>query len=155
MAELGCGRDISREPCHRISQCAVKTVRKRQRSGGPIQWCPASEHPGRSKTHYGYEKPGDPNYDSSVIFLQSRNTYGCRRIQQMLRRQGIQCGKNRIRRLMDQQGLQRLQKRRFRPKTTESRHDQPIIAPNRLKEVPELAQRPNEVWTADITTCRP
>jgi transposase InsO family protein len=73
----------------------------------------------------------------------------------MLRRQGIQCGKNRIRRLMDQQGLQRLQKRRFRPKTTESRHDQPIIAPNRLKEVPELAQRPNEVWTADITTCRP
>jgi putative transposase len=86
----------------------------------------------------------------SVIFLQSRNTYGCRRIQQMLRRQGIQCGKNRIRRLMDEQGLQALQKRRFRPQTTQSRHDQPI-APNRLKELPEPPQRPNEVWTADIT----
>ena len=32
----------------------------------------------------------------AVVFLESRNTYGCRRIQQMLRRQGIQCGKNRI-----------------------------------------------------------
>jgi putative transposase len=86
----------------------------------------------------------------SVIFLQSRNTYGCRRIQQMLRRQKIQCGKNRIRRLMDEQGLQAVQKRRFRPQTTQSRHDQPI-APNRLKELPEPPQRPNQVWTADIT----
>jgi putative transposase len=86
----------------------------------------------------------------SVIFLQSRNTYGCRGIQQMLRRQKIQCGKNRIRRLMDEQGLQAVQKRRFRPQTTQSRHHQPI-APNRLKELPEPPQRPNQVWTADIT----
>src|SRR5438309_464128 len=57
----------------------------------------------------------------AVIFVQSRNTYGCRRIQQMLRRQGIQCGKNRIRRLMDEQALQAVQKRRFRPPTTQSR----------------------------------
>jgi len=44
-----------------------------------------------------------------------------RRIQQMLRRQGIQCGKNRIGRLMDEQALQAVQKRRFRPPTTQSR----------------------------------
>src|SRR6266436_1764212 len=87
----------------------------------------------------------------AVIFVQSRNTYGCRRIQQMLRRQGIQCGKNRIRRLMDEQALQAVQKRRFRPPTTQSRHDQPI-APNRLKELPEPPQRPNQVWTGDITS---
>ena len=86
----------------------------------------------------------------SLIFLESRNTYGCRRIQQMLRRQGVQCGKNRIRRLMDHKGLQAVQKRRFRPRTTQSRHDQPI-APNRLKELPEPPQRPNQVWTGDIT----
>ena len=85
-----------------------------------------------------------------LIFLESRQTYGCRRIQQMLRRQGIQCGKNRIRRLMDEQGLQAVQKRRFRPQTTQSHHDQPIV-PNRLKELPERPQRPNQVWTADIT----
>jgi transposase InsO family protein len=29
------------------------------------------------------------------------------------------------------------------------RHDQPI-APNRLTELPETPQRPNEVWTADF-----
>jgi putative transposase len=86
----------------------------------------------------------------SIIFLESRQTYGCRRIQQMLRRQGIQCGKNRICRLMVEQGLQAVQKRRFRPQTTQSRHDHPI-APNRLKELPEPPQRPNQIWTGDIT----
>jgi transposase InsO family protein len=85
----------------------------------------------------------------SLIFLESRQTYGCRRIQQMLRRQGIQCGKNRICRLMDTQGLKPVQKRRFGPQTTQSRHAQPI-APNRLHQLPE-AQGPNQVWTADLT----
>jgi putative transposase len=86
----------------------------------------------------------------SLIFLESRRTYGSRRIQQMLRRQDIHCGKQRIRRLMDAHELQALQKRRFRPKTTQSRHDQPI-APNRLKELQQPPKAPNQVWTGDIT----
>jgi putative transposase len=86
----------------------------------------------------------------ALHFLQSRQTYGCRRIQQMLRRGGIYCGKNRIRRLMEGQGLRPLQKGRFRPRTTQSRHAEPI-APNRLKELPQAPQRPNEAWAADIT----
>ena len=49
-----------------------------------------------------------------------------------------------------EQGLQPLQKRRFRPQTTQSRHAEPI-APNRLQELPEAPQRPNQVWTADLT----
>jgi len=86
----------------------------------------------------------------ALIFLESRHTYGCRRIQQMLRRQGIQCGKNRICRLMEHQGLRPVQKRRFRPQTTQSQHAEPI-APNRLQQLPEPPQRPNQVWTADLT----
>jgi len=86
----------------------------------------------------------------ALIFLESRQTYGSRRIQQMLRRRGIYCGKNRICRLMDQRGLQPLQKRRFRPQTTQSRHAL-SIAPNRLQELAQVPQRPNEVWAADIT----
>jgi transposase InsO family protein len=86
----------------------------------------------------------------ALIFLESRQTYGSRRIQQMLRRRGIYCGKNRICRLMDQTGLQPLQKRRFGPQTTQSRHAL-SIAPNRLKELAQVPQRPNEVWAADIT----
>jgi len=51
---------------------------------------------------------------------------------------------------MRDQELEGIQKRAFRPKTTQSRHDQPI-APNRLKALPEPPQKPNEVWCADIT----
>jgi transposase InsO family protein len=68
----------------------------------------------------------------------------------MLRRQGIQCGKNRICRLMEEQGLKPVQKRRFRPQTTQSRHAEPI-APNRLPELLPGHQRPNVVWSADLT----
>jgi hypothetical protein len=42
------------------------------------------------------------------------------------------------------------QKRRFRPRTTQSRHDQPI-APNRLAQLPGPPQRPNQVWSADLS----
>jgi putative transposase len=84
------------------------------------------------------------------IFQESRRTYGWRRIGWMLRREGIQCGKERILRLMKQQGLRAVQKRRGRPKTTQSRHDQPI-AINRLKGPGKLSGKPNEVWCGDIT----
>ena len=86
----------------------------------------------------------------SLLFLAGRCTYGWRRIQKGLLREGIACGKKRIVRLMRDQELEVIQKRAFRPKTTQSRHDQPI-APNRLKALPEPPQKPNEVWCADIT----
>ena len=53
-----------------------------------------------------------------LLFSQSRRTYGARRLQQMLRRKAIRCGRNRLLRLMGELGLQAVQKRRFRPKTT-------------------------------------
>ena len=86
----------------------------------------------------------------SLLFLEGRRTYGSRRIQKGLLREGIQCGKKRIVRLMRDQKLEVIQRRAFRPKTTQSCHDQPI-APNRLKALPEPSKRPNEVWCADIT----
>ena len=79
-----------------------------------------------------------------------RCTYGWRRLQKGLLRESIACGKKRILRLMRDQELEVIQKRAFRPKTTQNRHDQPI-APNRLKALPEPPQKPNEVWCADIT----
>ena len=85
-----------------------------------------------------------------VLFLQGRGTYGCRRIRHGLRRQQIHCGTNRVCRLMRQQGLHARQKRRFRPRTTQSRHHEPI-APNRLAALPQPPRRPNQVWAADLT----
>jgi len=84
------------------------------------------------------------------IFNQSRRTYGARRLQQMLRRQGIGCGRTRLVRLMRLLGLQPVQKCRFRPKTTQSLHHEPI-APNRLNQLPLPPSAPNQVWCADLT----
>ena len=84
------------------------------------------------------------------IFHESRRTYGWRRIAQMLAREGIRCGKERILRLLKRQALRPIQKRCGRPKTTHSRHDQPV-AINRLKGPESLSGKPNEVWCGDIT----
>jgi transposase InsO family protein len=82
-------------------------------------------------------------------FKASRHTYGSPRIQQALRQQGHAHGRNRIARLMRQQQLCGRQRKRFKVRTTDSRHDQPI-APNRLAQQPE-PQQPNRIWVTDIT----
>lgn len=83
------------------------------------------------------------------IFKKSRRTYGSPRLCAALRAQGIRCGKNRIARLMRQSGLRPRQKRRFRPPTTQSKHNLPLSR-NWLAKVP-TPDRPNQVWLADIT----
>jgi putative transposase len=83
------------------------------------------------------------------IHLESRRTYGAPRIQFELAAAGQRHGRNRIGRLMRQQQLCGRQKRRFRVRTTDSNHAQPI-APNRLVGC-SLPTRPDQVWVADIT----
>jgi len=56
-------------------------------------------------------------------FARSRQTYGCRRVRADLQALGQRCGKNRLARLMRQERLCPRQKRRFRPTTTDSRHE--------------------------------
>jgi putative transposase len=83
------------------------------------------------------------------IFVASRRTYGSPRIMHALRRSGWRCGKNRIARLMRSRDLRARQKRRFRPKTTQSDPKLPV-APNWLAKLPK-PDRPGQVWLADIT----
>jgi transposase InsO family protein len=83
------------------------------------------------------------------IFVSSRRTYGSPRLRLELHKAGQRCGKNRIRRLMRQQRWQARQKRRFRPRTTDSNHALPIAA-NRLAQLDPPSQ-PNQVWQSDIT----
>jgi hypothetical protein len=85
----------------------------------------------------------------AVIHGQSRNTYGSPRIVATLRQQGARHGRNRVARLMREEGLCGRQQGRYRIQTTNSNHDQPI-APNRLAEIPK-ATAPNQLWVADIT----
>lgn len=84
-----------------------------------------------------------------AIHEQSRQTYGSPRLQAELRRQGARHGRNRIARLMRQAGLCGRQKARYRVRTTDSNHDQPI-APNHLAQAPKPTA-PNQLWVSDIT----
>jgi putative transposase len=83
------------------------------------------------------------------IHAHSRETYGSPRIVHDLRQKGRRHGRARISRLMKAQGLCGRQKRRYRVRTTDSNHDEPI-APNRLAQAPK-ATAPNQLWVADIT----
>ena len=85
-----------------------------------------------------------------AAFEVSRRTYGSPRLTVALRRAGERCGRHRVARLMRAHRLRATQKRRFRPRTTDSQHLCPI-APNHLAERATPPTRPGEVWQADIT----
>ena len=99
----------------------------------------------------GLRRRGDKSLRPLIrsSFEQSRATYGCLRIRWDLRERGERCGKNRVARLMREQGLRPTQKRRFRPCTTQSRHNYQI-AENWLAKVP-APDRPGRLWQSDIT----
>ena len=66
-----------------------------------------------------------------------------------LRKQGHACGRNRVARIMHETGLSGRHKGRYRVRTTDSNHDEPI-APNHLATAPK-ATGPNQIWVGDIT----
>lgn len=79
-------------------------------------------------------------------FEQSRQSYGSPRITAQLASQGVRCGKNRVARLMREQGIRPRQKRKFRPPAAA----RSTPAPNWPLLVP-APDRPNQIWTSDIT----
>jgi putative transposase len=79
----------------------------------------------------------------------SRRTYGSPRLVIVLRRQGQRISRRRVQRLLRAAGRRGLQRRRWLPRTTDSRHDGPI-ADNLLAQRPAPQQR-NQVWVTDIT----
>jgi transposase InsO family protein len=79
----------------------------------------------------------------------SRKTYGVPRIVEDLREAGIHTSKRRCARLMRAQGLRGKKKNRCRPRTTDSRHAQPVAA-NLIAERP-APSGPNQAWRTDIT----
>ena len=83
------------------------------------------------------------------LHLAHRGRYGAPRIHAALRGLGHAASRGRIERLMRRQGIRAITPQRFRPCTTDSRHNWPI-APNRLGQK-FAAERPNQVWLADIS----
>jgi transposase InsO family protein len=96
-------------------------------------------------------RQSDENLAKAVhdCFHASRQTYGTPRLRVDLRDLGHRVGRRRIGRLMRQQNLRPKQKRRFVPKTTDSRHGKAVAPPTLLKR--EALTAPGQVWVTDIT----
>jgi putative transposase len=87
--------------------------------------------------------------DVQRLYGQHKGRYGSPRIHAALRAEGHRVSRGRVERLMHRHGIRALARRRFRPTTTDSRHQLPI-APNLLQQM-FTASVPNRVWLADIT----
>lgn len=83
------------------------------------------------------------------LFAEHKGRYGSPRVTAALHREGRQCNHKRVERIMREKGLQARSKRRWRPRTTDSKHPDPI-APNRLQES-AATRAVNQVWVQDIT----
>jgi putative transposase len=82
------------------------------------------------------------------LHVRSRRRYGSPRVHHALQVRGQRVGRNRVARLMQQQGLRARPKRRFR-RTTDSNHQLPV-APNVLARN-FTADAPNKAWVTDLT----
>jgi transposase InsO family protein len=110
---------------------------------GYYDWLQRRESPGPRALEDAALRP-----QIAAICQEHDGTYGSPRVQRQLAQSGKRHGRNRIARLMREQGLAGQQNARFKVVTTDSNHDLPI-APNRLPHI--VATRPNQVWVGDIT----
>lgn len=88
----------------------------------------------------------------SASFQNSRRTYGYPRVYKDLRARGIRIGRHRTARLMRQQGLRSVHRRRWRVTTTKAdpAHE---VAANELDRQFKT-DKPNDVWVGDSTYVR-
>ena len=83
------------------------------------------------------------------VHLEHRQVYGSPRVHRVLKGQGERVCRNTVAKLMKREKIRPRTRRRFVPRTTDPRHENPI-APNRL-ERDFAASAPNQKWVADIT----
>ncbi len=105
-----------------------------------------------------WKRGGNPNRkrltDSQMLTLiraihrELKGAYGSPRMVRELRGRGFPAGKERVERLMRENGIRARHKRRYKV-TTDSRHNMPV-APN-LLDRDFSPQGPNMAWTSDIT----
>jgi len=113
-------------------------------------------HISRSGYYAGRQRPPSRREEENrelvkkmeVIHQLNRQVYGSPRITAELNARGHSCSRNRVARLMRDNGIAAKTKRKFKL-TTASRHKFPI-APNRLNQS-FSAGDPNRTWVSDIT----
>lgn len=78
----------------------------------------------------------------------TREAYGARKMWQLLRREGVACGRHRVARLRRLAGIVALRRRRY-VRTVRARQHNPAV-PNRLAQQFAISEK-NHVWAADLT----
>jgi putative transposase len=84
-----------------------------------------------------------------AIALQTRHSYGSRRMAKQLQEDGFHVGRAKARRLMQEAGITVQHPKRRAPMTTDSRHGY-AVAPNLLARQFDVSA-PAQVWAGDIT----
>ena len=82
------------------------------------------------------------------IHVELRGAYGSPRMLRELRLRGFAAGKERVERLMRENGIRARHKRRYKV-TTDSKHALPVAA--NLLDRNFMPAVPNQIWTSDIT----
>jgi putative transposase len=80
------------------------------------------------------------------VFAANKGRYGSPRVSQALRQDGIECGENRVARLMRENELAARRKKAFRPRTTVPGSG---VAPNLIKDLEPSGV--DQIWASDIT----
>jgi transposase InsO family protein len=86
-----------------------------------------------------------------AIHEKSDRTYGSPRITAALRTEGLECGENRVARLMRKSEIASESVKKFKITTTDSNHDLPIAERIFETENVDAVMAPNQVWGGDIT----
>lgn len=84
-----------------------------------------------------------------AIHQENRRVYGSPRVHRVLTARGESVCENTVASIMREHGVRAKDKAKFVPRTTDSRHENPV-APNTLDRRFE-AERPDRKWAADIT----
>ena len=87
--------------------------------------------------------------DIQRVHAHHRERYGAPRIHAELRAEGQTVSRKRVERVMRRHGIRARPPRRYRVCTTDSKHSLPVAA--NLLDQNFVADRPNQVWLADIT----
>ena len=86
-----------------------------------------------------------------LVYDESRKTYGYPRVHEKLKSQGVCCGKNRVAKLMKENDMASVTRKRFNVKTTDSNHDLPIAPREFDIESADAVIAPNQVWVSDLS----
>lgn len=86
-----------------------------------------------------------------AIHDKTKQTYGAPRMMVELHDEGLACGKNRVARIMRENGIASEAVKKFKINTTDSNHDMPIADRIYETENVDAVMAPNQVFAGDIT----